>query len=134
MKRLMLMLTLIGFGYLCFANYRSFDACFGILENLTDTFFVRQEIKRVASAVEQEYITSQSYPSPRHFDDFIRGSLKTNVNSKRDPANDWWGTPYQFSVYDTGFGVGCAGPDKKWKTRDDIWIHRQQGKIPGVGR
>ncbi|NBV20385.1 MAG: hypothetical protein EBS05_00060 [Proteobacteria bacterium] len=80
------------------------------------------EMQGIADAVAQDFVDTKDLP----VDDF-GAFLKENMREKggketRDKSKDPWGTAYRLAldVPKNGFIVQSAGPDKSWKTDDDL--------------
>lgn len=128
MKATACFLFLLGVVYLGFANFRCFTACFGVLDGLMDSFFVRQELKRIAAVIAQDYITDRTLPSG-DFAVYVRGATTAQTAGGRDRAHDWWGVPYAFYSDAQLYAVGSAGRDRKWQSSDDIWVRRRLASL-----
>lgn len=66
-------------------------------------------------------------PYPQDYPEFAR-MLKAETENIEKPWKDHWGTNYYYWSYlhegVSGYYLGSAGPDTKWRTEDDIWMHR----------
>jgi len=92
--------------------------------NVIDKFTVAAveaiEMPGVAEAVAAHYIEHETLPV-RNFSQFLKENLRENKGgSKRDKSADPWGTPYVLTTSPRGFSIHSAGPDKQWKTEDDL--------------
>lgn len=80
------------------------------------------EMQGIAEAVARDFVEDKNLP----IEDF-GGWLKENMRQKdgretRDKSKDPWGTEYRLAVdaAKNGFTVLSAGPDKAWKSEDDL--------------
>lgn len=126
MKKLVMGLFALGLAFLIYANIRGLQSYLGVFDRMSDSFTVRQEMKRIADQVYRDYITDETLPSGS-FANYIRNNFKRNKNIKRDPAIDRWGNGYilLLNADGTGFNVRSAGPDGEWRTEDDIIVERE---------
>lgn len=116
MKRIFFVIMALCVAYMAYANFQAASA---VLDEVIDTFFVKQNIKKIAQLVGQEYFLNKTLPSD--LPEFIRENLSTKSgNVKRDPALDWWGTLYALKTVGGQPAVASAGPDKKFGTIDDV--------------
>ena len=64
-------------------------------------------------------------PDKSKFSDYLRKNQRTNLGVDRDPSLDMWETKYVL-IYDKDrFYVYSAGPDKKFRTDDDLYAGYQ---------
>ncbi len=80
------------------------------------------ELSGIASALANHFAETQDLPV-ESFDTFLRENLRAkNSRSARDQSKDPWGTGYRLNVdaARNGFAILSAGPDKNWKTDDDL--------------
>jgi len=56
----------------------------------------------------------------------IRGILciSAGVSVFKNVGKDAWGTAYRAVAFRDGFHILSAGPDRKWKTRDDLKLYQ----------
>ena len=129
--RLALGMLLLAVALLCLANYRASRSYFKVVDAVIDTFAVRQEMKRIAEVVYQDYISDLQYPGG-NFSDYLRLNMKRSGTTKRDLANDWWGTPYQLRIAADrqSFSIYSAGADQRFATADDVAVTRQVVQPP----
>lgn len=80
------------------------------------------EMQGIAEALARDFVDDKNLP----VEDF-GGWLKENMRQKdgretRDKSKDPWGTEYRLTVDvpKNGFSVLSAGPDKNWKSEDDL--------------
>ncbi|MEN9574069.1 MAG: hypothetical protein RL514_1924 [Verrucomicrobiota bacterium] len=81
------------------------------------------EMQGIAEALARDFVEDKNLP----IEDF-GGWLKENLNKKggkettRDKSKDPWGNDYRLTVDQAknGFSVLSAGPDRTWKTEDDL--------------
>ncbi len=81
------------------------------------------EMQGIAEALARDFVEDKNLP----IEDF-GGWLKENLNKKggkettRDKSKDPWGNAYRLTVDQAknGFSVLSAGPDRTWKTADDL--------------
>ena len=81
------------------------------------------EMQGIAEALARDFVEDKNLP----IEDF-GGWLKENLNKKggkettRDKSKDPWGNDYRLTVDQSknGFSVLSAGPDRTWKTEDDL--------------
>lgn len=90
------------------------------------------EVGRIAGMLDREAASSDLQPGtnpyPRDYDAFCK-LLQENTREDGDAAwKDRWGTAFYYytALYNgkPGYCVASAGPDRKWRTEDDIWVSR----------
>ena len=80
------------------------------------------EMQGIAEAVAQDFIETKDLPVEK-FGEFLKENMREKGGKEsRDRSKDPWGTAYRLSVDvpKNGFTVQSAGPDKTWKTDDDL--------------
>ena len=67
-------------------------------------------------------------PYPATYADFCAMAEKDNPRQGARAWHDRWGTAlwYDGRIYQgiAGYAVASAGADKRWRTRDDLWVGR----------
>lgn len=65
---------------------------------------------------------------PQTYDEFCALMIEEHPGKGEHAYCDRWGTKlwyqYQWDATTVGYALGSAGPDKKWKTKDDLWVGR----------
>ena len=80
------------------------------------------EMQGIAEAVAMDFIETKDLPV-ENFGAFLKENLREKGGKEtRDKSKDPWGTEYRLTVNveKNGFTVLSAGPDKTWKTDDDL--------------
>ncbi|MBI5801154.1 MAG: SEL1-like repeat protein [Verrucomicrobia bacterium] len=80
------------------------------------------EMQGIAEAVAQDYVETKSLPI-ENFGAFLKDNMREKGGKEtRDKSKDPWGTEYRLNVDvpKNGFSVLSAGPDKNWKSQDDL--------------
>ena len=80
------------------------------------------EMQGIAEAVAQDFVDTKDLPV-EDFGAFLKENLREKGGKEtRDKSKDPWGTAYRLAVDvpKNGFIVQSAGPDKAWKTDDDL--------------
>ncbi len=80
------------------------------------------EMQGIAEAVAQDFVETKDLPV-ENFGAFLKENLREKGGKEtRDKSKDPWGTEYRLTVDvpKNGFSVLSAGPDKTWKTEDDL--------------
>jgi hypothetical protein len=89
------------------------------------------ELRRIADTLDvygSDYTGDRNSVYPADYDGF-RKLLAQSYPDKQDPWKDHWDNGLWYWSYTTedeeaGYYLGSAGPDGKWKTKDDIWCCR----------
>lgn len=80
------------------------------------------EMQGIAEAVAQDFVETKNLPI-ENFGTFLKESMREKGGKEtRDKSKDPWGTEYRLTVDvpKNGFSVLSAGPDKAWKSDDDL--------------
>lgn len=80
------------------------------------------EMQGIAEALAQDFVDTKDLPV-EDFGAFLKENLREKGGKEtRDKSKDPWGTAYRLAVDvpKNGFIVQSAGPDKAWKTDDDL--------------
>ncbi len=80
------------------------------------------EMQGIADAVAQDFVETKDLPI-ENFGDWLKENLREKGGKEsRDKSKDPWGTEYRLTVdvAKNGFSVVSAGPDKAWRTEDDL--------------
>jgi hypothetical protein len=80
------------------------------------------EMQGIAEAVAQDFVETKNLPI-ENFGAFLKDSMREKGGKEtRDKSKDPWGTEYRLTVDvpKNGFSILSAGPDKNWKSEDDL--------------
>ncbi len=94
----------------------------GVVEKVRGAATSGVEMQGIAEAVAQDFTETKDLPV-ENFGAFLKESMRQkNGKETRDKSKDPWGTEYRLTVdvAKNGFNVLSAGPDKTWKTADDL--------------
>jgi hypothetical protein len=116
LKKLIPVLLLI---YLIDVNARHFHEIVGQLNAWWGTAQTRMEMGAIAAALDAEFASTERYPEPKDFKDFVRHWVRPHGRD-RDPYHDRWGQPFQLRVEHTYYEILSCGPDRLCGTADDI--------------
>lgn len=130
MSALMKLLPVAAVGVAGVAGFTGLKDNANIIDKFTVAAVKSIEMPGIAEAVAVHYIEHDTLPV-KNFQEFMKENLRENKGgSKRDKTADPWGTAYVMSVADKGFKIHSAGPDKEWKTEDDL-VHSYD--LAGLG-
>ena len=91
------------------------------------------EMQGIAEAIAQEYTSEGTLPL-NNFGQFLKDNMREKGGGeKRDRSKDPWGTDYKLALKGEGFEVQSAGPDKAWKTEDDLKYFYSLKELGGAG-
>jgi hypothetical protein len=119
LKKLIPTLLLV---YLIDVNARHFRDMVGALNAWWGTARTRMEMGEMAAALDAEYASTDRYPDPEAFRDFVRRWVRPK--SPRDPYYDRWHQPYRYHVQGAHYEILSCGPDGVCGNDDDV---RRQG-------
>lgn len=81
------------------------------------------EMQGIAEALARDFVDDKNLPI-ENFGDWLKENLtkKGGKETTRDKSKDPWGNDYRLTVDQAknGFSVLSAGPDRTWKTEDDL--------------
>lgn len=80
------------------------------------------EMQGIAQALAGDFVESRDLPI-ENFGTWLKENMRENSGKEtRDRTKDPWGTDYRLTVdvAKNGFSVLSAGPDKNWKSEDDL--------------
>lgn len=122
MSALLKMLPMAAVAGVVALNSGSLKKTFNVVSKVQVAATSSTELEGIASALANDFVETQDLPV-ENLPTFLRENLreKSGPNS-RDKAKDPWGTDYRLSVdaARNGFAILSAGPDKNWKTEDDL--------------
>jgi len=120
MNGLAKLLLLGAVAYALYANWDLLNSSLNIIRRVESDVTAQIEMQSIARAIVMHYVNEETLPV-RDFSGFMRENMRTAAkNVARDPACDMWGTAYVFRLRDTDIELYSAGPDRKWRTPDDI--------------
>lgn len=91
------------------------------------------EMQGIAEAVAMEFTNEGTLPLD-NFGQFLKDNLREKGGKNtRDRTKDMWGTEYKLILKGEGFEVQSAGPDKAWKTEDDLNYFYSLKELGGAG-
>jgi len=114
--------TLALFGWILNAHFGAFDAITEIFHRVGEEMDVKLEMDLVAKIVRRYYEKTGELPV-RNFQKAIRDDLKKQyIKVTPKTGKDVWGTHFRLAprLSDNGFYIRSAGPDRKWKSQDDV--------------
>jgi hypothetical protein len=125
LKGLLKLTTLGATAYVGYANLDAAKSATEAIRRFQTEMTSKVEMQNVARAMVAEYVSSETLPM-EDFSGWMRENLRQaegiDAAQKRDLACDVWGTPYHFRLDGPGFVLKSAGPDKAWKTEDDLQL------------
>ena len=131
MKRaLTVFFTLTTVGWLVHTNLGLVNTASSLLDNFGDEMGTKFQMYRLATMV-TEYCKEEGLTPPSNLKRVLKANVKTSTTAQlKEVATDPWGTVYRVGPVKQGFQILSAGPDKKWKTRDDLKLYRS---LAGTG-
>jgi type II secretion system (T2SS) protein G len=99
-------------------NARHFRDMVGRLNAWWGTARTRMEMGEMAGALDAEYASTDRYPAPEAFRDFVRHWVRPN--STHDPYYDRWHHAYRYRVDGARYEILSCGPDGECGTDDDV--------------
>ena len=91
------------------------------------------EMQGIAEALAGDFVESRDLPI-ENFGAWLKENMREKGGKEtRDKSKDPWGTDYRLTVdvAKNGFSVLSAGPDKNWKTEDDLTYFYSLSGIDG---
>ncbi|MDA7916284.1 SEL1-like repeat protein [Verrucomicrobia bacterium] len=120
MSAIMKLLPVAAAGVAGVAGFSGLNDNVGIIDRVTVAAVEGIEMPGIAEAVAAHYIEFEKLPIG-DFSEFLKQNMReTKGGSTRDKTSDPWETPYIMTTGGRGFKIHCAGPDKEWKTEDDM--------------
>ncbi len=122
MKLFLRLMLLGGLCWLGYGNLRLLDGAAGAVRHVRDSTGSKIEMVQVARFVQMEYLDRNVLPQgdlTRLIVDNLRADGRViTAKSGKDP----WGGAYWGRSAKNGFYVISGGPDRKWRTKDDIFF------------
>ena len=115
LKKLIPMLLLI---YLIDVNARHFRDIVGALNAWWGIARTRMEMGEIAAALDAEFASTDRYPDPEAFRDFVRRWV--HPKSPHDPYYDRWHQPYRYRVEGARYEILSCGPNAVCGDTDDV--------------
>ena len=120
MRALFRMLPLLAIALVGLLNRGGLKKHFDVIGRVQVAATNGGQLQAIADAVAREAAGEGRLPV-ENFPQFLRENLRTRAGGeKRDVAKDAWGIEYKLAVREDGFEVQSAGPDKAWRTADDL--------------
>ena len=130
MKLFLRLMLVGGLCWLGYGNLRLLDGVAGALRHVRDSTGSKIEMVQVARFVQMDYLDRNVLPegdlTPLILENLRADSRAITAKSGRDP----WGGAYWCLAAKGGFHVASAGPDRRWRTKDDIFFFQN---LSGLG-
>lgn len=125
MKRsLTIFFALCMIGWLVHMNLGLMNTASSLLDKFGDEMGTKFEMYRLATMV-TEYCKEEREEPPRNLKRVLKANAQSSTKTQlKELATDPWGTVYRVAPVKQGFQILSAGPDKKWRTRDDLELYR----------
>jgi len=111
-------------GWLVHMNLGLLNTASSLLDKFGDEMGTKFEMYRLATIV-TEYCKEERAGPPSNLKRVLKTNAKSSTKTQlKELATDPWGTVYRVAPVKQGFHILSAGPDKKWRTRDDLKLYR----------
>jgi len=118
-----------GLAFLGYANLDMLDSSVNLIRKVQVEVTAGIEMRNICRAVVMHYVNTGEIPL-RNFSRFLRENMVERGGKEiRDHSKDMWGTPYAIAVKDVEIIVMSAGPDKTWRTEDDLYCSESLAKV-----
>ncbi len=123
MSAIFKLLPIVAVGTVIMMNIGTVKRSLGVVGKVQGAATSGVEMQGIAEGLAQDFVESKDLPIEN-----FGGWLKENLSKKggkettRDKSKDPWGNDYRLTVDapKNGFSVLSAGPDRAWKTEDDL--------------
>ncbi len=122
MSALLKLLPIAAAAGVAVMNADSLKKSLGVIGKVQVAATSGVEMQGIADAVAQDFVETKDLPI-ENFGDWLKENLREKGGKEsRDKSKDPWGTEYRLTVdvAKNGFSVLSAGPDKFWRTEDDL--------------
>ena len=117
--RLMLLGCLCWLGY---ANMHMLDKATAAVRNARDNTGTKLQMSQIALYVKMEYLDKNALPKGELTRLIVAQLEADGRKTTGKSGKDTWGNAYWCAEAKGGFYVVSAGPDGKWRTKDDIYF------------
>jgi len=122
--------ALCTIGWLVHTNLGLLNTASTMLDKFGDEMGTKFEMYRLATIV-TEYCKEEGKEPPGNLKRVLKVNAKESTKTQlKELATDPWGTVYRVASAKQGFQILSAGPDKQWRTRDDLKLYRS---LAGIG-
>lgn len=116
-------------AFLGYSNIDMLDSSVNLIRKVQVDVTAGIEMRNICRAVMMEYVNTGEIPL-RNFSKFLAESTSEfGGKETRDHTCDMWGTPYAMGIRGMDIVVLSAGPDKTWRTEDDIQCSESLTKV-----
>jgi hypothetical protein len=123
MSAIFKLLPIVAVGTVIVMNIGTVKKSLGVVGKVQGAATSGVEMQGIAEALARDFVEDKDLPIEN-----FGGWLKENLSKKggkettRDKSKDPWGNAYRLTVDapKNGFSVLSAGPDRAWKTEDDL--------------
>ena len=122
MSALLKILPLAAAAGVAVMNADALKKSLGVVEKVRGAATSGIEMQGIAEALAGDFVETKDLPI-ENFGDWLKENMREKGGKEtRDKSKDPWGTEYRLTVdvAKNGFNVLSAGPDKEWKTEDDL--------------
>ncbi len=128
--RLFPKLMMLGaLAFLGYSNLDMLDSSINVIRKVQVGVSGGIEMRNICRAVLMHYVNTGEIPL-RNFSAFLaENTTEYGGKDLRNNACDMWGTPYALGVRGTDIVVMSAGPDKIWRTADDLQCAESLTKV-----
>lgn len=122
MSALLKLLPLAAAAGVAVMNADALKKSLGVVDKVRGAATSGIEMQGIAEALAGDFIETKDLPL-ENFGDWLKENMREKGGKDtRDKSKDPWGTEYRLNVDvpKNGFNVLSAGPDKAWKTDDDL--------------
>jgi len=127
MKKLLSLLILLAIlTWAVRTNHLSLGSATDLLRKVNSEMETKGEMEVVAKAVQEHYAKTGQFPSTSQQVEKLLANYLTERHKQVGTSTgvDRWGTRYLLVPRKGSFDVVSAGPDKQWRTADDITLTR----------
>jgi hypothetical protein len=129
--KLCLQLMLIGgLCWLGYTNMHLLDKATVAVRKVQENTGTKLQMSQIARCVQMEYLDTNTLPKGDITKLIVDQLVADGRQVTEKSGKDTWGNPYWSLETQGGFCIVSAGPDGKWRTRDDIYF---QQSLTGLG-
>ena len=129
-KRAYRLLMFLAPLWVIYANSHMLDRAYGAIAKANRDLDIKAEMRTIATLVKVEYIDSSQFPA--NLVELYRSALRHEERQvSANTGKDLWGTWYALvpSKKQPGFYIASAGPDRRWRTKDDIFFFQSLADV-----